>query len=74
MMLVPVQTQPTLSAGLPRPLFEGSYVYDSPDFMSNYDLSPDGQRFLMVEEPEVSTPITVVLNWFEELKRLVPTN
>ncbi|MCZ6768889.1 MAG: protein kinase, partial [Acidobacteria bacterium] len=74
MMLVPVQTQPTLSAGLPRLLFEGSYVYDSPDFMSNYDLSPDGQRFLMVEEPEVSTPINVVLNWFEELKRLVPTD
>ncbi len=74
MMLVPVQTKPTMSAGLPRPLFEGSYVYDSPDFTSNYDLSLDGQRFLMVEEPEVGTQINVVLNWFEELKRLVPTN
>ncbi len=74
MMLVPIQTKPTMSAGLPRPLFEGSYVYDSPDFTSNYDLSPDGQRFLMVEELEVGTQINVVLNWFEELKRLVPTD
>jgi Tol biopolymer transport system component len=74
MMLVPVQTQPTMSAGLPRPLFEGSYVYDSPDFTSNYDVSLDGQRFLMLKEPEVSTQINVVLNWFEELKRLVPTD
>ncbi len=74
MMLVPVQTKPTMKAGLPRPLFEGRYVYDSPDFMPNYDLSPDGQSFLMVEEPEVGTQINVVLNWFEELKRLVPTD
>jgi len=74
MMLVPVQTKPTMSAGLPRPLFEGSYVYDSPDFTSNYDVSQDGQRFLMVEEPEVRTQINVILNWFEELKRLVPAD
>ena len=34
---------------------------------------PDG-RFLMIknEEPE-TVPINVTLNWFEELKRLVPT-
>ncbi len=74
MMLVPVQTRPTLSVGLPRPLFEGSYVYESPDFTPNYDVSSDGQRFLMLEEPKVSTQINVILNWFEELKRMVPTN
>ena len=46
-----------------------------------YDLSPDGQRFLMIkvqptsaDEAESGTPtLVVVLNWFEELKRLVPT-
>ena len=38
-------------------------------------ITPDGQRFLMIQpvEPEQpATPITVVLNWFEELKRRVP--
>jgi hypothetical protein len=42
----------------------------------NYDVSPDGQRFLMVkasEQEQASTQINVVLNWLEELKRRVPT-
>jgi hypothetical protein len=44
-----------------------------------YDISPDGQRFLMLKQSSLpdrtSAPrsITVVQNWFEELKRLVPT-
>ncbi len=42
-----------------------------------YDLSLDGQRFLMVKlEQRKPTPVTemiLVQNWFEELKRLVPT-
>jgi hypothetical protein len=38
-----------------------------------YDVSPDGNRFLMVRtEDQASTPLVVVLNWFEELKRLAP--
>ena len=72
MMLVSVPTQSTWSAGLPRPLFEGSYFYDSPDFVPSFDVSPDGQHLSMLEEPEVSTHINVILNWTEELKRLVP--
>jgi hypothetical protein len=37
---------------------------------SNYDVSADGDRFLMVrEEPAPpSTQVVVVLNWVEELK------
>ncbi len=42
-----------------------------------YDISPDGQRFLMIKEADEEegqqAQINVVLNWFEELKRLVPT-
>ncbi|NOT28670.1 MAG: serine/threonine-protein kinase [Acidobacteria bacterium] len=42
-----------------------------------YDVSPDGQRFLLIKEGGVdaaaSRNLTVVLNWTEELKRLVPT-
>jgi hypothetical protein len=41
-----------------------------------YDISPDGKRFLMLKENVQLSPrnqIEIVLNWFEELKRLVPT-
>ena len=43
-----------------------------------YDVSPDGQRFLVMKEdasrPQdvLSAGFVVVQNWFEELKRLVP--
>ena len=45
----------------------------------SYDISPDGQRFLMIKEvsdaSQAAAPrnLIVVLNWVEELKRLVPT-
>jgi Tol biopolymer transport system component len=76
MMAVNVATQLGFSAGTPRMLCEG--VYDSElGPITDYDVSPDGQRFLMVKpaERELAGPtqINVVLNWFEELKRRVPT-
>lgn len=39
-----------------------------------FDL-PGGEHFLMIRaEPEaIPTKINIVYNWFEELKRLVPT-
>jgi serine/threonine-protein kinase len=40
-----------------------------------YDVSPNGQRFLMIKEDLTAAKpaaLTVVLNWHEELKRLVP--
>jgi len=75
MMAVDIQTQPVFQAATPRMLFEGrSYLIGrGPD----YDISPDGQRFLMIKQVESRGPalnqINVVLNWFEELKRRVPT-
>jgi serine/threonine-protein kinase len=39
-----------------------------------YDVSGDGQRFLMYEPAgDPSSRLNLVLNWLEELKRLVPT-
>jgi len=43
--------------------------------MPNYDVSPGGQRFVMVKTAEntvTSSQINIVVNWFEELKRRVP--
>jgi Tol biopolymer transport system component len=75
MMAVEVTTQGAFSAGKPRVLFEGAYV-PTPRSLPNYDVSPDGQRFLMLkatEQAQAPTRINVVLNWFEELKRRVPS-
>ena len=74
MMAVEVATQPTFSVGKPRMLFEGQYV-TAEQTGTSYDVSLDGQRFLMVKETEPGTSaaqINVVLNWFEDLKRRVP--
>ena len=70
MMVVPIQTSPSFNAGKPRLLFEGRFQAGFPG-QPNYDVAPDGRRFLMVEsewEPTV-TKLNVVLNWFEELSR-----
>src|SRR3989454_716091 len=77
MMAVDIATQPSFAAGKPRMLFAGPYEL-SPATSPNYDVSPDGQRFLMLkpseQEAAAPTQINVVLNWFEELKRRVPTD
>jgi Tol biopolymer transport system component len=76
MMAVDIATQPGFAASKPRLLFEGQYV-PTPATLPNYDVTPDGQRFLMVKPIEAveaaPTQINVVLNWFEELKQKVPT-
>ncbi len=76
MMAVEITTQPAFSAAKPKVLFEGKYL-PTPVTFPNYDVSPDGQRFLMLkpseQEAAAPTQINVVLNWFEELKRRVPS-
>ena len=75
-MLVSVQMKPTFSAGRPSVLFEGAYVTSAqlPGVSQYHDIHPDGQRFLMIKGDQRAGRINVVLNWFEELKRLVPMN
>jgi hypothetical protein len=54
--------------------FMEEYV-PTPGTFPNYDVSADVQRLLMVKalgETQALTQINVVLNWTEELKRLVP--
>jgi Tol biopolymer transport system component len=66
MMVVPVSTASTFSAGRPQMLFERRYPSTQlPQTAPHYDVSADGQRFLMVKEGErgPGAPINVVLNW-----------
>jgi serine/threonine-protein kinase len=67
MMVADVSTSPELRVGKPRVLFRGSFATIQG---KNYDVTPDGQRFLMVrvDEPAAPKEITVVLNWMEDLK------
>lgn len=71
----------------PGPAWRGSpstqvlparYFDDSGTSGRAFDVAPDGRRFLMFKEDggEGAAPpqIVVVQKWFEELKRLVPTN
>jgi eukaryotic-like serine/threonine-protein kinase len=76
MFAVDVTTQPIFSAGKPQVLFEGNFARSEfPLTGAAYDVSPDGQRFVMLEDTGQNTTsnvIDVVLNWTEELKRRVP--
>jgi Tol biopolymer transport system component len=73
-MAVPVTMGSALRAGAPKQLFEGPYSVNSPS--RGYDVTPDGQRFIMVHEKERPatkwTEIVLVQNWFNELRRRVP--
>jgi hypothetical protein len=68
---VPVKTEPQFIPGKPKILFENSASTGL-----SYDITPDGQRFIMIEKGDHSNPpsqLNIVLNWFEELKLTVPT-
>jgi len=74
-MSVPVPAGPGFVPGRPVRLFDGAgYTGSGPQGGGRtYDVSPDGSRFIMVRVgDQSSTPLVVVLNWFEELKRLAP--
>jgi serine/threonine-protein kinase len=71
-MAVEVETEPGFRAGTPRLLFQGSHEVQ---ILRSYDVTPDGQRFVMIQPGEQTAPtqLNVILNWLDELKRLAPT-
>ena len=66
-------TSPTLTLSQPRVLFEQRYAFGSAQTVPNYDVSLDGQRFVMVKDVSSFLRFSLVLNWFDELRRLAPT-
>jgi serine/threonine-protein kinase len=80
MMAAPVSTGAAFSAGRPQELWRGHY---SPGMgsscggpgptSSNYDVTADGKRFLMIKDDDqdsvTSTQVVVVLDWADELRR-----
>ena len=71
MMAVDVSTTPELALSQSRLLFEQRYAFDTTT-IANYDVSLDGQRFVMVKDELGSGRLNLVLNWFDELTRLAP--
>ncbi len=74
---VPFETSgATWRAGTPTKVIDAQYA--TPSDMFNYDVSPDGQQFLMLkdtgrdDQKDTHANIVVVLNWAEELKRRLP--
>ena len=50
----------------------GPYTYGSTITIANFDVAPDGQRFVMVQDEAGAGRLAIVLNWADELKRLLP--
>ena len=77
MMAVAVQGGPALSVGRALELFDGDFEHNDGRLLRlvspNYDASPDGQHFVMVQSsgpaaaPLAPSGLHVVLNWFREL-------
>jgi hypothetical protein len=76
MMAVSIQTAPVFRSSRPIELFDAPYIDGSTiaAIATTYDVAPDGQHFLMIEggEEEGANQLHLVLDWFEELKRLAP--
>jgi eukaryotic-like serine/threonine-protein kinase len=74
LMAVPIQLDPFRVAG-PRKLIEfPAQYYNLDSNFADYDVAHDG-HFLAVRNDSVAPrEIHVILNWSEELKRLVPAN
>jgi eukaryotic-like serine/threonine-protein kinase len=75
LMSVPVARGTTWTPATPVTLIKAPYYGGA---TRNYDVSPDGKRFLMIkqgggDQPPAPTSIVVVQNWQQELKRLAPT-
>ena len=70
-MAAPIQAGSSLDVGPPTALFDigfrslGSGV---PATANDYDVTPDGQRFLISRPGDTTVPITVVLNWTAALR------
>jgi Tol biopolymer transport system component len=74
-MAVDLTLEPEFRPAMPRVLFEGRFV-PTILFGRNYDVAPDGESFIMVQQEMggiEQARLHIVLNWTEELKRLVPT-
>jgi len=71
LMTAVVKSEPAFAAAQPQLVFDGPYLRAHREH-PNYDVSPDGKRFIVVSGKEVgNTPLYVVQDWFGELEQRV---
>ncbi len=69
MMAADIRLEPELTVGRTHMLFEGRYAKNRLSWVTNYDVSPDGQRFLMIVQdvfPEIRE-VRIVQDWFRDV-------
>jgi hypothetical protein len=64
-LMVPIDPGPPLTIGAPTVILEGPYVPNP--MVANYDIHPDGDRFVMLRSGEGERSVVVVTNLFAEL-------
>src|ERR1700676_4383354 len=72
MMAVPVKTGPSFEAGFPAALFQTHRRQPvSAQDVFSYDVSGDGQRFLILSKVDEANPapLSVLLNWASEIEK-----
>jgi serine/threonine-protein kinase len=80
MMVVAITTAPAFMAGRPQQLWKGHYSHGMNSSCgppgatsSNYDVTTDGKRFLMIRDDDqdraISKQIVVVQGWADEVRR-----
>lgn len=70
MMAVEIlSTGPVMTFSQPRLLFDENFEFGGGATVANYDVTRDGQRFIMVKAGPDSGRVRVVLNWLDELKQ-----
>ena len=73
MMVASIATEPVFSSGVPRSLFEWRLPAPSRILPTRYDVTPDGNHFVMIREHrQPLVELNVMLDWSAELERLVP--
>jgi hypothetical protein len=57
-----------VEVGATHSLFRFNNPVGNVGIISPYDVSPDGQRLVLITTPEISRPVALVTNWTAELK------
>jgi hypothetical protein len=66
-MVATIQVAPAFAAGTPKLLFDSTFELSERD--RNFDLSPDGTKFLAIRSQSAESPpeFRLIFNWLQEL-------
>jgi len=72
LMMVPIKYSPVFRPGKPIELFDVTQMLFPNDNNDNYDVSPDGERFLMIQNTSAQAQLNsfnMIFNWTTELDK-----